>query len=221
MKIVFWSDFNCPNSYIGLNRLRQAIEELNLEAEWEMKPFELYPTAYDVPTNSMATEYVLKYGVNPEDAFKIMDETEKIALEDGLNINYRDLRLTCTRKAHRLIKYCQNKHPKISIDLIFKIFEANFIYNEIIADIDVLVKLSSDLGLDENEIRNFLESDSYDFEVQIDEEDAIVMGIEAIPFYMLNHREEQLTVPGAFEKDDFKIAIKDMISGELESKTFI
>jgi predicted DsbA family dithiol-disulfide isomerase len=47
------------------------------------------------------------------------------------------------------------------------------------------------------------------------------MGIEAIPFYMLNHREEQLTVPGAFEKDDFKIAIKDMISGELESKTFI
>ncbi len=41
MRIVFWSDFNCPYSYIGLNRLSQAIDELNLECKWEMMAFEL------------------------------------------------------------------------------------------------------------------------------------------------------------------------------------
>ena len=38
MRIIFWSDFNCPNSYIGLHRLKQAVDELDIEVEWQMKP---------------------------------------------------------------------------------------------------------------------------------------------------------------------------------------
>ena len=63
-----------------------------------------------------------------------------------------------------------------------------------------------------------LESDSYDFEVEIDEEDAIVMGVEAIPLYILEISHEQLIIPGAFEKDSFKVAIEDLISDNMESK---
>ena len=90
---------------------------------------------------------------------------------------------------------CKKDIQNISQDLVFKIFEANFIDNKIIADIDTLVEIASNLGLDENEIRNVLESDSYNFEVQIEEEEAIVMGVEAIPLYFLNISEEQLIVP--------------------------
>ena len=156
-----------------------------------------------------------------EDAEIRIIETENIALKDGLEINYRDIKLTSSRNAHRLVKYVQKGHPEISQDLVFKIYEANFIDNEIIADIDILVEIASNLGLDENEIRNILKSDSYNFEVQIEEEEAIVMGVEAIPLYFLNISEEQLIIPGAFEKEDFKIAIQDMINGEIESKSFI
>lgn len=221
MRILYWSDFNCPNSYIGLFRLKKAVEELDLEFKWEMKPFELYPTLFNAPTNSIITENVLKYGITPEDAEIRIIETENIALKDGLEINYRDIKLTSSRNAHRLVKYVQKRHPEISQDLVFKIYEANFIDNEIIADIDILVEIASNLGLDENEIRNFLKSDSYNFEVQIEEEEAIVMGVEAIPLYFLNISEEQLIIPGAFEKENFKIAIQDMINGEIESKSFI
>jgi predicted DsbA family dithiol-disulfide isomerase len=77
------------------------------------------------------------------------------------------------------------------------------------------------LGLEESEIRDVLESDAYDFEVRIEEEEAIVMGIEAIPLYFLNVSEEQLIVPGAFEKEDFKIALIDLMNGEIESKSYI
>jgi len=35
------------------------------------------------------------------------------------------------------------------------------------------------------------------------------------------HNEEQLAIPGAFEKIDFKIALEDLISGNLRYKTFI
>ena len=221
MRIIYWSDFNCPNSYIGLVRLKKAVDELDLDVKWEMKPFELYPTLFDTPTNSVTTENVLKYGITPEDAKAQIAETEEIALKDGLEINYKDVKLTSSRNAHRLVKYAQNKHPDISQDLIFKIFEANFKDNKVIADIDTLAEISSGLGLDEDEIRNMLESDSYNFEVQIEEEDAIVMGVDGIPLYFLNYCEEQLIVPGAFEKEDFRIALEDLINGEIASKSYI
>ena len=170
MRIIYWSDFNCPNSYIGLVRLKKATDELDLDVEWEMKPFELYPTLFNTPTNSIITENVLKYGITPEDAKANMEETEKIALNDGLNINYKDIQLTSSRNAHRLARYVQKKHSDISQDLILKIFEANFIDNRIIADTDTLVEIASSLCLDENEIRNSRKRYAYYFEVRIEEE---------------------------------------------------
>lgn len=221
MRIMHWSDFNCPNSYIGLHRMKKAVDEVNIDVEWEMKPFELYPTLFDTPTGSIITQNIIKYGLTPEIAEEKIIETEKIAQEDGLEMNYQDLQLTSSRKAHRLVKYIQNKHPEMGMEVVLKIYEANFIDNKVIADTDVLVEITNELGLDEQEIRDFVERDSYNFEVQIDEEDAIHMGIESIPLYFLNISEEQLIIPGAFEKEDFKIAIEDLINGKIESKSFI
>lgn len=221
MKIIFWSDFNCPNSYIGLVRLKKAVDEMDIEVDWQMKPFELYPTLFMTPTSSIITQNVLKYGLTPEKAEENIIETENIAEKDGIELNYNDIQLTSSRNAHRLVKYVQNRYPEISLELIFKIYEANFTENRIIANTDTLIEITSELGLDESEIKDVLEGDAYNFEVQIEEEDAIVMGVEAIPLYFLNISEEQLIVPGAFEKEDFKIAIQDMIDGEIESKSYI
>ena len=221
MRIMHWSDFNCPNSYIGIHRLKKAADELDVDVEWEMKPFELYPTLFDTPTGSIITQNVIKYGLTPEIAEEKIIETEKIAHEDGLEINYQSVQLTSSRKAHRLVKYIQKKHPELGIEAVLKIYEANFVENKVIADTGVLVGITNELGLDEKEIRDFLEGDSYSFEVKIEEEDAIHMGVESIPLYFLNISEEQLIIPGAFEKEDFKIAIEDLINGEIESKSYL
>lgn len=221
MRIMHWSDFNCPNSYIGIHRLKKAADELDVDVEWEMKPFELYPTLFDTPTGSIITQNVIKYGLTPEIAEEKISETEKIAHEDGLEINYQSVQLTSSRKAHRLVKYIQKKHPELGIEAVLKIYEANFVENKVIADTGVLVGITNELGLDEKEIRDFLEGDSYSFEVKIEEEDAIHMGVESIPLYFLNISEEQLIIPGAFEKEDFKIAIEDLINGEIESKSYL
>ena len=221
MRIMHWSDFNCPNSYIGLHRLKKAADELDVDVEWEMKPFELYPTLFNTPTGSIITQNIIKYGLTPEIAEEKISETEKIAHEDGLEMNYHTIQMTSSRKAHRLVKYIQNKHTELGIEVVLKIYEANFVENKVIADTGVLVEITNELGLDEKEIRDFLEGDSYSFEVQIDEEDAIHMGVESIPLYFLNVSEEQLIIPGAFEKEDFKIAIEDLINGEIQSKSYL
>ena len=221
MKIIHWSDFNCPYSYIGLNRLTQAIEELNLEFEWEMKSFELEPMAGDRPTTPMITRHAVKNGLTQKDAAEEISEINEIAKSEGLDINYESTQLTSSRPSHRLVKYAQNKDPKLSQDLIFRIFEANFCKNEIISDVNVLSKIAASCGFDENEVKEMLLTGSYDVEVAIDEEDARFNGLNSVPFYILIINEDQLLIPGAFEKDDFKIAIEDMMSGEMKYKTFI
>lgn len=221
MKIVHWSDFNCPYSYIGLKRLSDAVKELNLTPEWELKAFELEPLLEAKPTAPMITRHAAKFKITADEAEREMAEIDEIAKEDGLDINYKGTQLTSSRNAHRLTKFVQNKHPELSQELIFKIYEANFTNNEVIADIDVLTKIAASLGLDGDEIRKMLEGSSYDLEVDLDMEDARLNGLNSVPFYILIYEEDQLSIPGAFEMVDFKIALEDLISGEIRYKTFI
>lgn len=221
MKIIYWSDFNCPYSYIGLKRLSDAVNELNLDPEWELKAFELEPMLDTEPTTPMIIRHATKFGITPAEAEKEMAEIDAIAKEDGLDINYKGTQLTSSRNAHRLAKFVQKKYPEISQELIFKIYEANFSKNEIISDIDVLTEIATSTGLNEDEVRQILLSNSHGLEVDLDMEDARFNGLNSVPFYILVYNEEQLSVPGAFEKIDFKIAIEDLISGEIKYKTFI
>ena len=104
---------------------------------------------------------------------------------------------------------------------VFKIYEHNFKLNENIGDIDVLVKIACELGFDESKTRDVLLSSAYEIEVIIDEEDAMFNGLYSTPCYIISVKADQLTVPGAFEKEDFKTALKDLISGEIKFKTFL
>ena len=221
MKIAYWSDFNCPSSDIGLNRVKQAAEELNLDFEWEMKAFELEPMLGNNPKIPTVTKHAIKYGLTTEDAEAEISEIEEIACEEGLNINYKDAKLSNSRSAHRLVKFAQKKNPEVTQDLVFKIYEANFTNNRIIADIDVLSEIACEVGFSEDEVKTMLLNNSYDVEVNIDEEDARFNGLYSIPFYLIMINEEQLSIPGAFGKEDFKIAMEDLLNGEIRYKSFI
>ena len=137
MNIIYLIDFNCPYSYIGLKRLQKTIENLNLDAEWEMRAFELETQAGKRPTISTAERYAEKYGLSLEDASNKIAEIEQIAHEDGLEINFKDTLLTSSKDALRLTKYAQNMHPKITLKLVEEIFYSNLVKNENIADINV------------------------------------------------------------------------------------
>lgn len=218
MKIIYLSDFNCPYSYIGLKRVTDVCSELELDVDWDMKAFELEPNAENLQA---IDRFAIKNGLTINDAIKEIEEIEKIALNDGLNINYRDMVISSSKDAHRLVKYVQNKYPEKSQELVFKIFESNFIKNEDISNHDVLVKIATFCGLDGNKIKKLLEKDSLKIEVDLDMDEAISNGITTIPYYFIEHNGERLIVPGVFEKESFKVAIMDLLSGKMKDKTFI
>lgn len=218
MRIIYLSDFNCPYSYIGLNRINEAVCELGLEIEWEMRAFELEPNARNIST---ADRFAIKNGMSVDDAREEMEKIEKIARNDNLNINYRDLIINSSKDAHRLAKYVQDKYPETSQELIFKIFESNLVRNENISSHDVLANIARSCGLDDGEIIEFLKSDSLRIEVELDMDEAISNGISTIPYYFIERNDERLLVPGVFEKEVFKIAFEDLLSGEMKNRTLI
>jgi predicted DsbA family dithiol-disulfide isomerase len=218
MRIIYLNDFNCPYSYIGLNRVKNAVCELNLDVEWEMKSFELEPNARNF---SAADRFAFKNGLSCEDAKKEIDEMEKIAQNDGLQINYQNLIINSSKDAHRMAKYVQNNYPELSQELIFKIFESNFTKNEDISNHDVLISIVASCGLDEDEMGQMLKGGSLKIEVELDMDEAISNGITTTPYYFIEHNDERLLIPGVFEKESFKIAFEDLINGEMNRKTFI
>lgn len=218
MRILYLSDFNCPYSYIGLNRITNAVCELGLDVEWEMKSFELEPAADNFKA---ADRFAAKNGLSVRDGLKEIEEIERIAHDEGLNINYRDMIINPSKDAHRLVKYVQERYPEASMELVFRIFEANFTRNDDISSHEVLLDISTSCGLDESEMREFLKKDSLKIEVDLDMDEAISNGITTIPYYFIECNNERLIIPGAYEKESFKVAIKDLSSGEMRNKSFI
>ena len=157
MRIIYLIDFNCPYSYIGLERIKKACKNLDLDVEWEMKPFELEPEAGKRPTIRITERYADKYGLSQEEASERISEIEKIALDDGLKINFKDIKLTSSKDALRLTKFVQINHPEITLDLVDKIFYSNLVENENIADINILADIAVSCGLDESAARKILD----------------------------------------------------------------
>ena len=221
MRIIYLIDFNCPYSYIGLERIKKAAESLNLDIEWEMRSFELEPSAGKRQTISTADRYADKYELSPEDASKKIAEIERVALEDGLKINYKDMLLTSSKDALRLTKFAQNMHPEITLNLVEAIFHANLVENENITDIKVLTKIAISCGLEEYEAKKILENNYYNIEIYLDKEEALTNGITATPCFIVYRNEERLIIPGVFSAEEFEIALNDLSNGDLAGKTFV
>lgn len=221
MNIIYLIDFNCPYSYIGLERLKKCCEKLNIDAEWEMKAFELEPSAGKRPEKSTTETYFEKHEVSLDDASAEIIEIERIALSDGLKINYKDMPLTSSKDALRLCKFCQSTHPEITLKLVEEIFRSRLVENENIADIKILTKIATSLGIEENETLKILENNYYNIEAYLDAEEALSYGITATPCFILSHNGERLIIPGVFSTEEFEIALKDLKSGEIDKKTFV
>ena len=221
MRIIYMIDFNCPYSYIGLERIKKTAESLNLDVEWEMRSFELEPEAGKRPEMSTAERYAQKYGLSLEDASSKIAEIEEIAVDEGLEINFKDMLLTSSKDALRLAKFAQNMHPEITLGLVEEIFYSRFVKNENIADIKILEKIAISNGIEEYQAKKILENNYYNIEVFLDKEDALSNGITATPYFILEKNEERLIIPGVFSTEEFEIALKDFVSGDIKDKTFI
>jgi predicted DsbA family dithiol-disulfide isomerase len=188
LTVEIWSDVVCPWCYIGKRRFETALEQFAHRDEVTIlwRSFELDPEA-PIAAEGTATERLAgKYGMSLERAAQLHAEMTERAAAEGLDFRFDRARGGNTFNAHRLIHLAATYGHQAAAQE--RLMRAYFTEGEPISDPETLIRLVAELGVDPAEARDALELDRFAEDVREDEQLAAQLGIQGVPFFVLDRR---------------------------------
>jgi predicted DsbA family dithiol-disulfide isomerase len=184
MLVEIWSDVVCPWCYIGKRRFEAAVAQFDGDVEVVWRSFELDPGAPATREHSAAEHLASKYGMSVEQAEASHAQMTELAAQEGLEYHFEKARGGNSFDAHRLIHLAaaQGKQGEAQE----RVMRAYFTEGVAIGDREQLIALGEELGLED--ARAALESDEYADAVRADEVLAQRIGIQGVPFFVLDRR---------------------------------
>jgi predicted DsbA family dithiol-disulfide isomerase len=186
LTVEIWSDIVCPWCYVGKRRLEAALAQFDRPVEVTWRSFELDPSAPRERELPAAEHLAAKYGMSVEQAEASQAQLTELAAAEGLEYHLDRTRGGNSFDAHRML------HLAAAHDLQDaakeRLMRAYFTEAEPIGDPETLVRLMGEIGIDEDEARAVLAGDAYADAVREDEQLAARIGIQGVPFFVLNRR---------------------------------
>jgi protein disulfide-isomerase len=186
--IDIWSDIVCPFCYIGKRHFEEAVERTglkeNIKVVWHS--FELAPDAETKPGSSIYEELAKRKGWSLEQSKQIHQQMEQRAKESGLEYNFGKTIPANSFKAHRLLHLANKQRVQNEVKEL--LLQGYFTNGKNIDDEETLIKIGEDAGLHEGDIREAMNSNSIEKEVREDIENARKLGIQGVPFFVLNQK---------------------------------
>jgi predicted DsbA family dithiol-disulfide isomerase len=186
MHVEIWSDIACPWCYVGKRRFEAALAAFehrdDVTVTW--RSFELDPAAPRERPVDGATHLAEKYGTSREQAVAMQDRMTGVAAEEGLEFRFDIARGGNTFDAHRLLHLATAHGAQDALKE--RLMRAYLTEGELISDHAVLARLGVEAGLPEDEVRDTLATDRFAAEVREDERTAQRIGIQAVPFFVVD-----------------------------------
>lgn len=201
MKITIWSDFVCPFCFIGESHLKQALENFEHadQVEIEYKSFLLMPDVEYTPDQNYAQSLVDTKGMPLEQAQAMLEQVENSAKQSGVDIHFDKAKLAGTYDAHRVFQYAKEQGK--GNEFFHRLYVAHFTEGEVIDDIDAIVRLSEEVGLDGTEVRKVVENKAHTDKVTEDISESRAVGVQGVPFMVFDNK---YSVSGAQPVDSFR-----------------
>lgn len=186
MQVEIWSDIACPWCYVGKRRFEAALAEFEHRDEVRVtwRSFELDPYAPREREGDRAEHLADKYGTSVERAVAMQRHMTEVAAAEGLEFRFDVARSGNTFDAHRLL-HLAAAHERQD-ELEERLFRAHLGEGQPIGDPAALATLAVDVGLPEDDVREVLGTDRYAAEVRDDERTAASLGIQAVPFFVVD-----------------------------------
>jgi predicted DsbA family dithiol-disulfide isomerase len=179
MKVEIWSDVVCPWCYIGKRRFESALARFEHadEVEVEWKSFELNP---DAPRRrgSTAEHLARKYGWTPEQVAASNERLTALAAAEGLEYRMDETQGGNTFDAHRLLQAA--KARGLGGEMKERLLHAYFTEGLAIGELEVLARLGEEVGVE------MPAGDAFADAVRADEHEARLLGIAAVPFFVID-----------------------------------
>ena len=181
-----WSDVVCPWCYIGKRRLETALSRFahadEVEVVW--RSFQLDPSIPEGHTERTLPSLAAKYGASEEQMRENMARVEELATAEGLDYDLADGVSGNTLLAHQLI-HLAAQHG-LQAQMKERLLHAHFEERRSVFDVDALVPLAVEVGLDEAEVRAALADRRHLAAVHEDIATARALGATGVPFFVVD-----------------------------------
>ena len=186
MEVEIWSDIACPWCYVGKRRFESALAQFEHADEVRVtwRSFELDPTAPREREGDLAARLAEKYGMTLEQAQASQRQLTEVAAGEGLDFHFDIARSGLTFDGHRVIHLAAEHGLQNAMKE--RLMRAYFGEGELVGDGETLVRLATEVGLPEPEVRATVASDRYADAVREDELAAQRLGISAVPTFVVN-----------------------------------
>jgi len=204
MKIEIWSDVMCPFCYIGKRHLEQALAALpfqkDIQIDW--KSYQLNPEYKNEGGESLYDYLSRSKGISVDQAKQMTTQVSQMANNVGLNIDFENNIPANSFNAHRLIHFAASKGKQDEAEE--SLFKAHFTENKDIDNLEVLLSVAAELGLELSEAKAALESNAFEEEVRYDIYESQQLGVRGVPFFVMDRK---YALSGAQPVEAFKQAI--------------
>jgi predicted DsbA family dithiol-disulfide isomerase len=188
LKVEIWSDVVCPWCYIGKRRFEAALARFahrhDVEVVW--RSFELDPAAPALRDVDNADRLAAKYGMTRQQAVDSQARITQTAAAEGLTFRFDVSKSGNTFNAHRLLHLAGERG--LQDEVKERLMQAYFSEAEPIGDLEALVRLGAEVGISSAEARAVLSGDQYSDEVRAEEREAAELGINGVPFFVIDRR---------------------------------
>lgn len=185
MDIEIFHDTVCPWCRLGKRHLQIALEEWAGEpVNVTFRSFFLNP---DIPPEGYEFRPYMEAkggGQTPLEGFFAAPRERGKAV--GLTFNFEDIEhAPNSMLSHRLINYTPEAERAEMVD---RVYAAYFEHGQNIGDVDTLVEIAVEAGMDAASVRAYLESDAGEKAVMEDVNLARQMGVTGVPFFVFNRK---------------------------------
>lgn len=205
MRIEVWSDIVCPWCYIGKRRLERALADFEHAEEVEIiwRSFQLDPTFPQGVSEPVHESMAKKMNAPPEQLRAMAEQVQQVAAQEGLRYDFAAGVMVNTFDAHRLTQLAR-EHGLGGV-AHERLMKAQLVQGRVLNDVDTLVELAGEIGLDTERARTVLEGEEYADQVRADIDDARRLGATGVPFFVLDRA---LGISGAQPLEVFSAALE-------------
>lgn len=209
MTVEVWSDVMCPFCYIGKRKFEHALakfpEKDKVKLIW--KSYQLDPTISAADDKNYIKHLQQKKGWGEKQTKEILDNVTQMAAGVGLEYHFEKAVVANSFKAHRFAHYAGKFGLQDSAEEA--LFIAHFIEGKDISDDETLANIGFSIGLEKQNVVQFLNSEEMTNEVKKDIQEAEEIGVTGVPFFVFDRK---YAISGAQDESVFLNTISKSFS---------